>query len=61
MFIKPKEGLQIYDPFRKDRLPSEGRDVPDGDLYWQIILRDGDVFLATPPVDPPKTIIGGSK
>ena len=45
MFVKPKEGLQIFDPFHKDRLPPEGRDVPDGDMYWYGLLRDGDVTI----------------
>lgn len=49
MFVKPKEGLQIWDPFRKDRLPAEGREVPDGDMYWQTILRDEDIVVSQPP------------
>jgi hypothetical protein len=45
MYIKPAEGLTIFDPFSKDHIPAEGREVPDGDLYWQRLLMDGDVFV----------------
>lgn len=49
MFVKPKEGLQIFDPYKKDRIPPDGREVPGDSMYWHRLLRDGDVVLATPP------------
>jgi hypothetical protein len=48
MYVKPAPGFSIPDPDLKDRLPAEGREVPDTD-FWQRRLRDGDVFLAAPP------------
>ena len=47
MFVKAAPGLVIRDPDLKDLLPPEGRDVPDS-LYWNRLLRDTDVVLATP-------------
>ncbi|MDE1901518.1 MAG: DUF2635 domain-containing protein [Alphaproteobacteria bacterium] len=52
MFVKPKPGFKIRDPHRRDHLPPEGRTVPDGDLYWARLLRDGDVTLAAPEFEP---------
>lgn len=51
MYVKPKEGLKIFDPFHKDRLPAEGREVPSEDMYWQGLLRDGDVVIVDPPAE----------
>jgi hypothetical protein len=48
MFVKPAEGLKIRDPFKRDHLPPEGREVPDGDLYWHRLARDGDVVVVEP-------------
>ena len=48
MFVKPASGLNIRDPFKRDHLPPEGREVPDGDLYWERLLIDGDVIAGTP-------------
>lgn len=48
MFVKPAAGLKIRDPFKRDHLPPEGREVPDGDLYWIRLLRDGDVVAVEP-------------
>ena len=42
--VTPAKGMLIPDPDRHDRLPEEGREVPDSD-YWQRRLRDGDVVL----------------
>ncbi len=44
MFVKPKDGLKVMDPFKKDFLPVEGRTVAE-DLYWHRLSRDGDVTL----------------
>jgi hypothetical protein len=52
MFVKPAAGLKIRDPFKKDHLPAEGREVPDSDLYWHRLLRDGDVVAASPAPEP---------
>ena len=45
MYVYPAAGLKIRDPFKKDFLPPEGRNVTDGDLYWHRLLRDGDITL----------------
>lgn len=52
MFVKPKEGYSIRDPYKKDLIPAEGREVPDADFYWVRLLKDGDVVRATPPMPP---------
>jgi hypothetical protein len=48
MFIKPADGLYIRDPFKRDFLPPEGRDVDADDLYWTRLARDGDVTIVEP-------------
>ena len=50
--VTPAKGMLIPDPDRHDRLPEEGREVPDSD-YWQRRLRDGDVVLTPPAAAPP--------
>lgn len=40
--------LNLRDPDRRDRIPPEGRDVPQND-FWARRLRDGDVELGAPP------------
>jgi len=50
MYIKPRAGLQVIDPVRKQFLPEEGMEVDDLDLYWARRLRDGDVVRASAPV-----------
>jgi Protein of unknown function (DUF2635) len=52
MFVKPCHGYKIRDPYKKDFIPDTGRDVPDQDLYWLTLLRDGDVVRADPPLAP---------
>ena len=55
MYIKPRhvqtqDGLllaDVYDPERKDRLPPEGRDVPDTP-YWRRRMNEGAVEFAEP-------------
>lgn len=53
MYVIPRAGLQIVDPDRGDRIPAEGRNVPDANPYWTRRLRDGDVTKGTAP--PPET------
>ncbi len=47
MFVRPRPGLKVRDPYLKDLLPEEGREVPE-DPYWHRRLRDKDVELVTP-------------
>lgn len=51
LYVIPKRGLSLRDPHLADRLPPEGRMVPDT-LFWRRRLRDGDVFLGQPPAEP---------
>jgi hypothetical protein len=55
MFVKPKDGYKIRDPYKRDLIPVTGREVPEHDIYWQTLLRDKDVELTEPPaiVAPP--------
>jgi len=48
MYIQPEAGLKVYDPDRKDFIPTDGRDV-EPTQYWLRRIVDGDVFHATPP------------
>lgn len=43
MYIKPRPGLTVFDPVRKQFMPEEGMPVDENDLYWAARLRDGDV------------------
>ncbi|MCY1195584.1 hypothetical protein D9M72_69110 [compost metagenome] len=47
MYIKPRAGLQVIDPVRKQFMPEKGMEVDDFDLYWARRLRDGDVVRAS--------------
>lgn len=47
MFVKPKSGLKVRDPDRKDYLPEVGREVPPS-LYWTRRVRDKDVVVSSP-------------
>lgn len=49
MFIKPAPGMSIIDPDLRDRLPAEGRDVPETP-YWHRMKLAGDVVEAVPSV-----------
>ncbi len=49
MFVRPRPGLKVRDPYLKDLLPEEGREVPE-DPYWHRRLRDQDVELVAPAV-----------
>lgn len=48
MRIYPTPGLCVRDPVKRDFLPEDGRDVPDGDLYWIRRLNCGDATLEAP-------------
>lgn len=49
MYIKPRAGLKVIDPVRKQFMPEEGMDVDDFDLYWARRIRDRDVERTTAP------------
>lgn len=44
MFVKPKPGVNVYDPRTLKPIPESGRLVPDNN-YWFRRLADGDVML----------------
>ena len=50
MFLKPVNELKVVylqgNNFQV--LPPEGKDVPEGDLFWARRIKDGDVELTTP-------------
>lgn len=46
MFLKPKEGLKIFDPKTKRELPASGKHVTASE-YWQRCIDRGDVLLVT--------------
>ncbi|MDE3022258.1 MAG: DUF2635 domain-containing protein [Pseudomonadota bacterium] len=48
MFVKPVSGLLVREPATKQVLPPEGKEVLDGDLFWQRRIRDGDVEIVKP-------------
>lgn len=48
MFIKPKKGKQVPDPYRGGYLPEEGAEVDDYDIYWQRRISDQDVEETKP-------------
>lgn len=43
MRIYPVAGRLVRDPFTMEPVPADGRDVPDGDLFYARALADGDV------------------
>ena len=45
MWVKPAPGRTVRDPVSKVKLPDEGREVRDGDLFWVRRIRDGDVTV----------------
>jgi len=45
MKVKPAEGRAVRDPRSMALLSEEGREVPDGDTFWQRRVRDGDVTV----------------
>jgi len=52
MWVKPAPGRTVRDPISKAKLPDEGREVKDGDLFWVRRLRDGDVTVEQPRAVP---------
>jgi hypothetical protein len=44
MFVKPRAGLQIRDPFRGTFLPASGAEVPETS-FWLRRIAGGDVVL----------------
>ena len=46
MKVLPVEGRAVRDPNSLQLLPDEGREVPDGDLFWTRRILDGDVTVA---------------
>ncbi|WP_414712839.1 DUF2635 domain-containing protein [Serratia marcescens] len=58
MFVKPREGCEVRDPFKRTLLPKEGAEVSDSDPFWQRRVRDQDVILVTKKENKPK---GGDK
>lgn len=48
MRVFPSPGLLVRDPVKRDALPVEGRDVPDGDFYWLKRLAVGDATTTKP-------------
>lgn len=52
MYIYPSPGLRVRDPVKRDVLPAEGREVPDGDIYWMRRLTCGDATLEAPKQAP---------
>jgi hypothetical protein len=54
MYVKPKEGFAIVDPDLRDKLPAEGREVPESN-YWHRMVKYGDVTLSSPPI-PSKAV-----
>jgi hypothetical protein len=60
MYIKPKPGLVIPDPERRDLLPPEGREVQASAAdpgvpasgHWHRRLLDGDIEITEAPAEP---------
>lgn len=48
MRIYPTAGLLVRDPVKRDFLPDDGREVPDGDLYWVRRIACSDATLIPP-------------
>lgn len=59
MHVKPRAGMRVYDPEKGNWLLPEGREVADGDLYWNRILADGDVTVAAAEAAAPLPIGSG--
>lgn len=50
MYVRPLHA-RIVDPFRRDFLPPEGREVAP-DPYWHRLAHHGDVAIGAPPAQP---------
>lgn len=44
IFIKPAEGLKVYNPFRK-RLIEEAGESVNTDTYWLRLAKQGDITI----------------
>lgn len=44
LHLKPRSGLIVPDPDRKDELPASGRTVVSSP-YWHRRIKDGDVIV----------------
>lgn len=53
IFVRPKDGLRILDPVRRDRLPQGLYRQVERSGYWQRLSAMGDVTIAT-DVPPPE-------
>ncbi|EAY4270170.1 DUF2635 domain-containing protein [Salmonella enterica] len=51
MFVKPNEGCEIRDPFKRTLLSKEGAEVPDNDPFWKRRVRDKDVVVINKKTD----------
>jgi hypothetical protein len=58
MYVKPANGLKIRDPFKKDHLPPQGREVSETDLYWHRHLLAGDIVVV--PLEEPTAAPGAA-
>lgn len=45
MFVKPNQGCEIRDPFKRTLLPKEGAEVADSDPFWKRRVKDKDVIV----------------
>lgn len=59
MFVKPREGCEVRDPFKRTLLPKEGAEVPDNDPFWKRRIRDKDIILVDKKDDTKQR--GGNK
>jgi hypothetical protein len=46
---EPRVPFLVRDPIHLTPMPAQGRNVPDGDLYWHKLLLQGDIVEAEPP------------
>jgi hypothetical protein len=51
--VKPAAGLKVPDPFRKDHLPIEGREVEDNP-YWRRLLKNKNIEVVSSLEPEPK-------
>lgn len=60
MFVKPREGCAVRDPFKGTLLPREGAEVPDNDPFWQRRVLGKDVIVVY-PADKKNKMKGGTR
>jgi hypothetical protein len=46
LFIVPKAGLKIRNPYTRQFIPQTGVEVNSHDLFWARLVNDGDVSVA---------------